>query len=258
MIGLFVITLSVSAAQAQEGLPDRRSISPAQHYLNSKNDVLRKRDDAARRLAADARVQGILTILRQKGAFATADVIGQTEDEKNAVREALRRGAALDMVAYSLEPNILQGPRGDDFVKAIERVTAGTETLEDLVLLGERIVVAEIADELPSDVPSRIGRETSFTIREVLKGPAGPSTFVAGRDASTMYSGAKKGARFLFFLSPTVARFKQAENLPLSGRDTAFQFVPYALQGEALIRLDSTQTDPRGATLSKVGALARM
>lgn len=175
----------------------------------------------------------------------------------DAVRAALRETAAHHMVAFGLGPDTLHGPQGDLRLAAIERMIAGRETLADLVALGERIVVAEVADDMPTrPVPSRLGQSIRFTIADVVKGPAGPSTFQTGAAVSSMFAGAKKGEQFLFFLSPSMASLKASENAPLAGSGLAFQFVPYALAGERLSRLDSTQTDPAGATLTTVRALA--
>jgi len=161
------------------------------------------------------------------------------------------------MVAFGLGPETLQGPQGETRLAAIERLTLGRETLADLVALGERVVVAEITDELPeTPVRSRLGQSIRFSVTDVIKGPAGPTTFQTGSTVSAMFAGAQKGERFLFFLSPSIASFKAAENAPLAGAGLAFQFVPYALAGNRLMRLDSTQTDPAGATLTTVRGLA--
>lgn len=257
MISALLFSMLLAQSQPTAATPDRRSVTPAQHYLNAKGNEFRSRDAAARTLGADAKVRGVLTILQQKGAFAKDDVIGSSEAEKDAVRNALRETAARNMVAFGLGPDELQGPRGDERVAAVERLTAGSEKLDDLVLLGERIVVAEVVDDLPANVRSRLGKEITFKVVEVVKGPAGPPSFRTGRAASSLFAAANTGQQYLFFLSPSVAAFKRAENVPLSGPDTAFQFVPYALQNGQLVRLDSGQTAANAATIETVRALAK-
>lgn len=232
---------------------DRTAATDVQRYLATKEREFSERTAAARSQGAEAQVTAVLQSLEQKGAFASADVLGQTEPEKAAVRDALRKTAAHDLVATGLGPDALQGPNAAAALAAIERVTTKRETLADLLTLGERILIAEVASDKP-DAPSRLGQEIPFTVVEVLKGAQGPALFTLGAHMSRPFASAAKGQRYLFFVSPSLARFKQAGGRRLAGPGTAFQFAPYAILNERLVAVYDGQTDPRGASVADVRA----
>ena len=179
-----------------------------------------------------------------------------SEIERDALRGSMRRDLAQTLIAMGIVPAKFQGPQKEAYFAAATRMQLGGLEMEDLILLAERIVVAEIASPIEESIPSRIGQKIDFSVVDTIKGPSGPRTLTTNPSVSRNFATGRKGDQYLLFLSPTFAKFKTAGETPISGSQTTFQFSPYSVQNGRLVPLSLHQEDAGDWTVERVRIVA--
>ena len=193
-------------------------------YLRMKEQEFARTESVLRSLGRADELGALRELLRSHEVWDDVPVIGDTPEQREAVVEALARTAAqyLAIVGTRLQDVAEAGKAGQDVVGSAARIIAGGAEFGDLVAVAERVVPGIIER-------TAIGPGGVVTIRALHAQPTrdGATVSFAGGSSHRL----EAGRECIFFLSPSLARFRNATDQAVPPVDVVQQFEPYCRQG---------------------------
>ena len=163
-------------------------------------------------------------LLRNHQVWDDVPVVGDTPEQREAVVDALARTAAQYLAIVGTRPQDVAeaGKVGLDVVASVGRIISGGAQFRDLVAVAERVVPGVI--ERPATGPGGV-----VSIRALHAPPTldGAAVSFAGGGSHRL----EAGGECIFFLSPSLARFRNARDQAGPPVDVVQQFEPYCRQG---------------------------
>lgn len=202
---------------------------PVTAYLNSKRVEFKQNESRLNASGGGANVVPLYNILKENRAFDRASVVGDSDEQKQQVREALTLSTAQYLASVGFTPNRVARLRnaGVDVVGVAVRTSVGDASFADLVTVAETALLGVAEGRTPAE-----GGGTFLTIT--------PLSSAGGTPASPLRvlltSGGfvpEEGSECVFFLSESLHRFRSAGR-PIARTAGPFeqQFQPYCKAGD--------------------------